>query len=379
MFQIGHPWNRSCKQRRYKTALFWSEKVCVMAKNQPRDVYWMAQCMFLLKEYQRAAHIIKSHYLEKSHIFCFYLLTECYYEAKDYGAAIDLLNTVDLEYLASSIAGFDGHDSDVTDAATLHILDAVDTDAIGPDRSEIMASIYYLKGKILESMDNRIMAMNSFIEALHLNVHCAEAFEALIQHEMLLATEERELIGNLPFDRQCVDNQRKIIERLYTNKLKKYNETANPTEVTNVHSIATIRTIMNTIEKAKSNSDMDVMPKLGTRIDSPRLFTGVDQTPASVPVKLSKAGIRLPRPSALEYLMKTPDQNVVPMELTESATTRQSATKKSKSPDRSKPKDPLPVDECLKRLDKSLDIVTEQAATLFYECEYEKCISVLDK
>lgn len=350
-----------------------------MADNRPRDIYWMAQCMFLLKEFHRAAHIIKSRGLEKTHIFSFYLLTECYYEANDYGAAIELLNTVDLDYLAGSIACADGHDSDVTDAAALHILDAVDTDAIGPDRSEVMASIYYLKGKILESMDNRIMAMNSFIEALHLNVHCAEAFEALVQHEMLLATEERELIANLPFDRQCADNQRKIVEQLYRSKVKKYNETVNPTEVTNVNSIATIRTIMNTSLRAKPGPDMDAVPKLGPRPDSSRLFAGVGQTPATVPAKLSKAGIRLPRPSALEYLMKTPDQNVVPMELAEPVATRRSAPAKSKSPDRGRAKDPLPIEQCCKRLDNSLDMVTERAATLFYECEYEKCVAVLDK
>lgn len=356
-----------------------------MAENRPRDVYWMTQCMFLMKEYHRVVHIIKAHNLEKTHIFCFGLLIECYYEANDYGAAIDLINSIDLDLLASTIASPDEQESNASNAAHLHILDAVDTDDIGPTRSEIMASIYFLKGKILEAMDNRIMAMNSFIEALHLNIHCAEAFEALIQHEMLLGSEERDLIANLPFDRQCVDNQRKIVERLYKSKLKKYNETVDTSAITNVQSIATIRTIMNTIEKSKHGPETDTVPRLAcARLETPKMFGGggVDQTPANLTGKISKAGIRLPRPSALEYLMKTPDQNVVPMELTTEtvqSTTRKSIKQSSKSVDRNKVKDLLPVEDCLARLDDCIDVVTEKASSLFYDCEYGQCITVLNQ
>lgn len=353
-----------------------------MAENRPRDVYWMTQCMFLMKEYHRAAHIIKEHKLEKTHIFCFYLLIECYYESNDYGAAIDLINSIDLDLLASTIASPDEQDTSVSNAACLQILDAVDTDGIGPNRSEIMAAIYFLKGKILEAMDNRIMAMNSFIEALHLNIHCAEAFEALIQHEMLLASEERELIANLPFDRQCVDNQRKIVERLYNSKLKKYNETMDTSSITNVNSIATIRNLMNTIEKAKHGPETDAVPRLaGAKVATPKMFGScIDQTPANLAVKISKAGIRLPRPSALEYLMKTPDQNVVPMEVTNETanTTRPRTVAKSKSPER-KVKDLLPVEDCLARLDDCIDVITERASSLFYECEYGQCMGVLNQ
>lgn len=213
-------------QRRYRTALFWAEKVVVLSDYQAKDIYWLAQCMFLLREYDRAAHIIKTHSLEKTNIFCHHLVIECYYEAKEYAEAMELLNFIDLEYLSNSIMHTTGNVSDGNpDDTALQILATIETDGIGPSQAEVISAIYFLKGKILEAMDNRNQAMNCYIEALHLNVYCTEALDALVQHEMLLASEEQELVSHLPFDTQCTENERKNIELLYKSKLKKYNET----------------------------------------------------------------------------------------------------------------------------------------------------------
>lgn len=210
-------------QRRYKTALFWAEKAVALGDNHPKDIYWWTHCMLLLREYHRAAHIIKLHGLEKTNIFCHHLLVECLYEAKEYTEAIDLMNGIDLDYLSSTVINAADSTANANDTA-LQILATVDIDDIGPSKSEVLSAIYFLKGKILEAMDNRNMAMNCYIEALHLDVYCTEALDALVQHEMLLASEEQELITHLPFDSQCTENERKIIEKLYKSKLKKYHE-----------------------------------------------------------------------------------------------------------------------------------------------------------
>lgn len=52
-----------------------------------------------------------------------------------------------------------------------------------------MASVNFLKGKIFEAMDNRAMAMDSYVQALHKSVYMFEALEALVQHEMLMPWE----------------------------------------------------------------------------------------------------------------------------------------------------------------------------------------------
>lgn len=150
------------------------------------------------------------------------------FEAKEYQEAIDVLNSIDLDYLTGWLKASEVWPNDTA----LQILSTVDEDSTGPTKSEIMASICLLKGKILEAMDNRTMAMECYIEALHLSVYCTEALDALVQHEMLLTSEENELIKHLPVDSQCTENEKKILMKLYKAKLKKYHSSALPVQIT---------------------------------------------------------------------------------------------------------------------------------------------------
>lgn len=199
-------------QRRYKTALFWAEKVVKLSDYEPKDVYWQAQCMFLLKEYHRAAHILKLRGLEKTNLFCHYLTVESLLEAKEYSDAIELLNSVDIENTSSTI---------LLDQTTNFPADQ-SQNYTDPTKAEILSSICLLKGKVLEAMDNRTLAMDAYIQALQFSVYCTEALDALVQHEMLFAWEEKEVIDSLPFSQQCTDADTKIIKNLYGSKLKKY-------------------------------------------------------------------------------------------------------------------------------------------------------------
>lgn len=92
-----------CSLRRYKSALFWAEKVTVLSNNYPKDVYQLAQCMFMLREYNRAAHVIKSSGLENSNLLCLTLLVECLYDSKDYQEALNLLTSIEIEDLNMSL------------------------------------------------------------------------------------------------------------------------------------------------------------------------------------------------------------------------------------------------------------------------------------
>jgi anaphase-promoting complex subunit 6 len=99
--------------RRYKSASFWAEKIIVLSDNNPKDVYNLAQCMFLLKEYNRASHIIRRHQLEKKNLLCLLLLVECLYSAKDYQEALNLITTNEFEELGTSLVGEFETDSSV--------------------------------------------------------------------------------------------------------------------------------------------------------------------------------------------------------------------------------------------------------------------------
>lgn len=55
--------------------------------------------MFLLKEYHRAASLIRFYGYEKTDVMCLYLLAECLYEAKEYQEGLDVLMSVEIEDL----------------------------------------------------------------------------------------------------------------------------------------------------------------------------------------------------------------------------------------------------------------------------------------
>lgn len=46
-------------------------------------------------------------------------------------------------------------------------------------------------------MDNRGLAMDYYVQALHKSVYCFEALEALVQHEMLMAWEGEAFIKEI--------------------------------------------------------------------------------------------------------------------------------------------------------------------------------------
>lgn len=54
---------------------------------------------------------------------------------------------------------------------------------------QIQSAILYVKGRVYEAMDNRAMATTCYKQALHCDVHCFQAFEALVQNQMLSASE----------------------------------------------------------------------------------------------------------------------------------------------------------------------------------------------
>jgi len=52
-------------QHMHSAALFWADKVVSLSNEDPKDVCVLAQCMYLMKQYHRAAHLMKRYGLEK--------------------------------------------------------------------------------------------------------------------------------------------------------------------------------------------------------------------------------------------------------------------------------------------------------------------------
>ncbi|XP_037945500.1 cell division cycle protein 16 homolog [Teleopsis dalmanni] len=345
--------------RRYQTALFWSEKVCVLSNNDPNDVYSQAQCMFLLKEYHRAAHKIRYHKLEKTNIPCYNLLLESLYEAKEFNDAVSIINTVDVEFLASSLLNhpIDGR---VDENNSIYF------DDVG--KNETLASIYFLKGKIFEAMDNRGLAMDFYVQALHKSIYCYEALDALLQHEMLMAWEEKELMQHLPLVQQSSEADAKFISTLYESKLKKYYDSINPQT--------------NTEEAPIENVTMKSIKELTERILKTRT-TGGHLYRNLLPKFMTPTQIISPANKVLEDLKNTPFSLQVSLTRA-SSLANETARSHTETPGRARHKESdynigLPLVVSLERINNSTDIMAAEAEKLFYDCEYKKCFKILNE
>ena len=82
--------------------------------------------------------------------------------------------------------------------------------------------MYLLKGKVLEALNNRVLALECYLAALGTSVYCVEALDALIQNEMMLPYEERALMKYFPFALQCSEPDERVVRKMFETKLKKY-------------------------------------------------------------------------------------------------------------------------------------------------------------
>ncbi|CAH1101889.1 unnamed protein product [Psylliodes chrysocephalus] len=187
----------------YSTALFWADKVVAITGN-PKDVYWLAQCMYLLKQYHRAAYLLKSKNLDRTNLQCAYLTARCLFEANELGEALKIINNIDSMNFVPPF-----------NTSTSFLL-------INTPKNQAYSSFLLLKGKILEGMDNRGLAADCYKQALHFDVHCFEAFDSLIKYQMLTSSEEEDLLKSLPISDQCSIEEAEILQTLYESKLKKY-------------------------------------------------------------------------------------------------------------------------------------------------------------
>lgn len=62
----------------YKAASFWCNKILSFSNHDKADVYKQAKCFFLLKEYHRAAHCLKSKNLHLTDLASRHLAAKCH-------------------------------------------------------------------------------------------------------------------------------------------------------------------------------------------------------------------------------------------------------------------------------------------------------------
>uniref|UniRef100_T1JHN4 peptidylprolyl isomerase n=1 Tax=Strigamia maritima TaxID=126957 RepID=T1JHN4_STRMM len=198
-------------RHQYQTALYWADKVASLSNGEVQDIYWLAQCLYLTKQYHRASHCLRSRQFDEVYLSCQYLAAKCHYESKEYPEALQIIDETPFQ-----------RGNITTSKDNVSSLPPPDP-AGDTSQTNLESSIWLLKGRIYEAMDNRGLAADSYREALIVDVLCYEAFEALIQHQMLSADEEKKLLEMLPFHKQCPADE-DVVRFLYQIKLKKYDK-----------------------------------------------------------------------------------------------------------------------------------------------------------
>uniref|UniRef100_A0A023GNI7 Putative anaphase-promoting complex apc cdc16 subunit n=1 Tax=Amblyomma triste TaxID=251400 RepID=A0A023GNI7_AMBTT len=196
-------------QHQYTTALFWADKLASISGESTEDIYTVAHCLYLNKQYQRAAHFIESRDLHKKHLNFKILAVNSRLAGKEYKAAIEI------------------SEAPLLDAAPTTIESAVE-DSISQHRLE--ASLQLLQGKAYEAIDNRALATECYKKALALDIHCYEAFEALVKHQMLSREEEESILNLLTMAMGASSEDSEFVRLLYSTKVKKYDK-PDPTEL----------------------------------------------------------------------------------------------------------------------------------------------------
>uniref|UniRef100_A0A3Q2ZRG2 Cell division cycle 16 homolog (S. cerevisiae) n=1 Tax=Kryptolebias marmoratus TaxID=37003 RepID=A0A3Q2ZRG2_KRYMA len=192
--------------------MFWADKIASLSHEDPQDIYWLAQCLYLTSQYHRASHALRSRKLDKLYGACQYLAARCHYAAKEFQQALDILDAEEPAY--KKLLDKSGKEDNETESSK----------DWGMSPASISSSICLLRGKIYDAMDNRPLATSSYKEALKLDVYCFEAFDLLTSHHMLTAQEEKDFLDSLPFSQQCTEEEEELLHFLFENKLKKYDK-----------------------------------------------------------------------------------------------------------------------------------------------------------
>ncbi|BFF93039.1 cell division cycle protein 16 homolog [Drosophila madeirensis] len=352
------------EMRRYGTALFWAEKVAVLSGQEPRDVYYQAQCMYLLGEFHRAAHTIRHHKLEKNSLPCFNLLLESLYAAKEYNEADAMIQAVEVEMMTTSVI------NQPVDPGSGCYLES--NSVFGGEensRNELLASIFLVKGKVYEALDNRGTAMDFYVQALHKSIYCFEALEALVQHEMLMAWEEFELMHHLPLAQQSSEADAKFILKLYESRLKKYYElisARNGEEISPIVNPDVLKFIKEfTARVQQTCSSESQMPKVSA--------LKVPLTPSQFVSPAQKVLEDLKAPSFSLQTSLSRASSLI------DATHRSIFDASSRRRSRDHETDTLvPLGECLTRVQRSTDLMAAEAEKCFYDCDYKQCVKILN-
>ncbi|CAG0893647.1 unnamed protein product, partial [Darwinula stevensoni] len=140
-------------QHQIQSAIFWADKAVDLSDGDVNDVYFLAHCYYLNKEFYRAAHLMDSWKSTHADKRCCYLGALCLFESGDPQGA---LNILDASFITPS------------SSRSLKIM------------PRLNSSWRVLRGKCLEAIGNKDAGVQEYKVALQEDVTCIDALQALM-------------------------------------------------------------------------------------------------------------------------------------------------------------------------------------------------------
>ncbi|TFK21162.1 TPR-like protein [Coprinopsis marcescibilis] len=248
-------------QHLYETSAFWGDKVLSWT-NDPNDGFWLAQTYFMTHQYARAYRLLTRPFpvkkqpvpasptLNGTHLFspnkgkareiqvdaersivtmprlpmgsgglvqvpellqeqtsrlvdenlpCRYLAAQCMVRSGKWSEALELIGDSN-PFRGSANSGPEIRNDD--------------------GGIKIEASMCFLRGLLMLKLNRADQAKTCFMEALALDVKCADAFSQLMNAEMLTPDEEWEFIQGLSYSAQTPEDA-EFVQLMYTSRLRK--------------------------------------------------------------------------------------------------------------------------------------------------------------
>jgi len=163
----------------YKNALFYAEKnLCISTSHDLNsiyeNIYLLAKCLFLNKEYSRCVNLIQKYNVVYYNLNFLILYGQALFNCDDYDSVILYLekDPLPLEFYNPQ----------------------------SPETKNLYSILHLLLGKAYEMKENKQPAIRNFLLALQYDLENIEAFDILINHQLLNMSEKESLLKSLNFN-----------------------------------------------------------------------------------------------------------------------------------------------------------------------------------
>ena len=165
----------------YRNALFYAEKCLVISLTHDinsisDNIYMLAKCLFLNKEYSRCVNLIQKYNVIYYNINFLILYGQALFNCDDYDGVILYLEKEPISFESQNI------DDENNDIKSMHSIR------------------HLLIGKAYEMKENKQPAIRNYLLALKNDLENIEAFDILINHQLLNTSEKQQLLNTLNFN-----------------------------------------------------------------------------------------------------------------------------------------------------------------------------------